>query len=76
VAEALLQGEELTNRLSAIEHETKLERERIESGEQAEDEPSEEKTKASNFWLYAIIPLCLLAVFWVVYKKRKRNPEN
>ena len=72
-AEALLQGEELTNRLSAIEHEVKLERDRIESGEQAEDEPSEEKIKSATFWLYAIIPLCLLAALWLARKKRKRD---
>jgi len=72
-AEALLQGEELTNRLSAIEHEVKLERERIESGTQTEDEPSEEKSKTTTFWLYALIPLCLLAVLWLARKKRKRD---
>jgi len=42
----------------------------------AENESSEGKSKATTFWLYAIIPLCLLAGLWVVRKKRKRNPEN
>jgi len=38
-----------------------------------EDGQDEEKSKASNLWLYAIIPLCLLAVLWVVKRKRKRD---
>jgi len=38
-AKKLFQGEELTNRLSVIEYETKLERDRIESGEQAKERP-------------------------------------
>jgi len=42
----------------------------------AEDEPSEEETNANNLWLYALIPLCLLALLWLVRKKRKRNTEN
>ena len=68
-AKELLQGEELTNRLSAIEHEVKLERERIESGKQAEGEPSEGKSKANIFWLYAIIPLCLLVTLYLMRRK-------
>ena len=39
----------------------------------AEDEPSEGKSKATTLWLYAIIPLCLLAILWLVRKKRKRD---
>jgi len=39
----------------------------------AEDESSEEKGKATTFWHYALIPLCLLAVLWVVKRKRNRN---
>jgi len=39
----------------------------------AEDEPSEGKSKATTLWLYAIIPLCLLAVLWVVKRRRKRD---
>ena len=35
----------------------------------AEDESSEGKIKAGNIWIYAIIPLCLLAVLWVVKRK-------
>jgi len=108
-AKELLQGEELTNRLSALEREVRLERDRIESGEQAKvtypprpprppavtppepnevpdvvaedettvivtgDEPSEEKSSINIFFLYALIPLCLLAVLWVVKRKRKRD---
>jgi len=68
-ANELLQGEELTNRLAAIEHEMKLERDRIESGEQAEVVCPASR----HLWLYALIPLCLLALLWVVKKKRKRD---
>jgi len=39
----------------------------------AEDGQDEEKSKAATFWLYIIIPLCLLAVLWVVKRKRKRD---
>ena len=39
----------------------------------AEDGQEEGKSKASNLWLYAIIPLGLLAVLWVVKRKRKRD---
>jgi len=39
----------------------------------AEDGQDEEKSKASNLWLYALIPLCLLAVLWLARKKRKRD---
>jgi len=67
-AEKLLQGEELTNRLAVIEHEARLEKERIESGEQ--DEPSEEKSKASHFWLYVI--LFHLILFPCLYFMRKK----
>ena len=35
-----------------------------------EDGQDEEKSKAATFWLYALIPLCLLAVFWVVRQTR------
>ena len=68
-ANELLQGEELTNRLVAIEHEMKLERDRIESGEQAEVVCPASR----HLWLYALIPLCLLALLWVVKRKRKRD---
>ena len=37
----------------------------------AEGEPSEEKTGAGNRWLYALIPLCLLAILYFLRKKRK-----
>jgi len=40
------------------------------------DEQSEEKSKATTLWLYALIPLCLLAVLWVVKRKRKRDTRN
>ena len=39
----------------------------------AEDGQEEGKSKAQNLWLYALIPLCLLAVLWVVKRKRKRD---
>jgi len=39
----------------------------------AEDGQDEEKSKASSLWLYALIPLCLLAVLWVVKRRRKRD---
>jgi len=68
-AENLFQGEALTNRLAVIEREARLEKERIESGEQ--DEPSEEKSKASHFWLYVVIfHLILFPVFYFIRKKR------
>ena len=67
-AENLFQGEELTNRLGVIEHEARLEKERIESGEQGE--PSEEKSKASHFWLYVI--LFHLILFPTLYFMRKK----
>jgi len=68
-AENLFQGEELTNRLGVIEREARLEKEKIESGEQ--DEPSEEKSKASNFWLYVIIfHLILFSTLYFMRKKR------
>jgi len=41
-----------------------------------EDEPSEGRATASppfRLWIYALIPLCLLAVLWVVKRKRKRD---
>ena len=38
-----------------------------------EDGQGEEKNKASHLWLYALIPLCLLAVLWLMHKKRKRD---
>jgi len=31
----------------------------------AEDEPSEEKNKANNFWLYALIPLALALLYFI-----------
>jgi len=34
-----------------------------------EDEPNEEKNKANIFWLYAIIPLCLLAILYLMRRK-------
>ena len=41
-----------------------------------EDEQGEEKIKARHLWLYAIIPLCLLAILWLARKKRKRETKN
>jgi len=70
-ANELLQGEELTNRLAVIEHETQLEKEQIEAGEQAEVCPP-----SRCLWLYALIPPCLLAVLWLVKRKRKRETKN
>jgi hypothetical protein len=37
----------------------------------AEVEPSEAKSNANRHWLYALIPLGLLAVFYFMRKKRK-----
>ena len=75
-AEELFQGEELTNRLSELEQETKLEKDKIESGvpsgeSTATSEPSEAKSKANRLWLYALIPLGLLAILCFLRKKRK-----
>ena len=70
-AEALFQGEELTNRLAVIEHETQLERKRIESGEQAETVSPPNRC----LWLYALIPPCLLAILWLIRKKRKTHEK-
>ena len=38
-----------------------------------EDGQDEEKSKASNLWPYALIPLFLLALLWLARKKRKRD---
>jgi len=70
-AEALFQGEELINKLAAIEHEIKLKREQIEAGEQAEVCPP-----SRCLWLYALIPPCLLAILWLVKRKRKRETKK
>ena len=70
-ANELLQGEELTNRLAVIEHETQLERKRIESGEQAETVSPPNRC----LWLYALIPPCLLAILWLIRKKRKTHEK-
>ena len=41
----------------------------IAEGEQ--DEPSEANPKVPSLWFYALIPLCLLAVLYLMRKKRK-----
>ena len=71
-AEKIFQGEELTNRLAAIEHEAKLEWERIESGE-----PSEGRATASppsRLWLYALISFCALSAVFYFLRRKKVNP--
>jgi hypothetical protein len=68
-AQKLLQGEALTNRLSEIEQEAKLEWERIKSDTQVE--PSETKTGANNHWLCALIPLCFLAILYFLRRKKR-----
>jgi len=37
----------------------------------AGDEPSEEKNKATTFWLYTLIPLCLLAAVFYFLRRKK-----
>jgi len=41
-----------------------------------EDEQGEEKSKANIFWLCVVIFHCLLAILWLIRKKRKRETKN